>query len=134
MSVSINLVTGAATEGIYCAPVDVCKVPAGAAPFVPIPYPNTAPPLAPATTARAKSPMTRSTMYKGDEATMYTGDEAGTLMGSQKRVGLMQNLQIAGFTATAAKAMAEGAPVQGSADKMLLYSYLNRRLNRRSSS
>jgi hypothetical protein len=57
---------------------------------------------------------------------MSAGDEPGTAMGVQKRTALSQRLQIAGFTPLAAEAIVAGKQIEGSADKMLLYSYITR--------
>ena len=105
--------------------VDVCKTPTPPAPFILIPYPSSAPPVGPTSSAKTKVDG-RSVGIKDSNYLMSTGDEAGTQMGVQKRTALTQRLQIAGFTTVAAEAIVAGKPIEGSADKMLLYSYLNR--------
>jgi len=105
---------------------DVCRTPAPPAPFIPIPYPSSAPPVGPSSSMKTRMAGKSVSGLKDAAFRMSTGDEAGTLMGVQKRIALAQQLQIAGFTPVAAEAMVAGRQIEGSADKMLLYSYINR--------
>ena len=101
---------------------DVCKVPSQPPLSIPIPYPNTAPPLEPS----VKSALLSKALKKASPFSVSTGDEAGSNQGVIKRDELKQGLQVAGFSTAAAIAIVEGNTVERSADKMLLYSKLNR--------
>ena len=101
---------------------DICKTPSPPHPFIPIPYPNTAPPLA----SSIKSASSSKALNRGSSLPASLGDEAGTSHGAIKRDELKQGLQVAGFSTAAAVAIVEGSPVVSSADKMLLYSKLIR--------
>lgn len=62
---------------------DVCKTPAPPAPFVPIPYPNFAPPMMASggTCAKKVEIMNMKAMKSSSEVSRSNGDEAGTLKG-----------------------------------------------------
>lgn len=62
---------------------DVCKTPAPPAPFVPIPYPNFAPPMMASGGSCAKKVkiMNMKAMKSSSEVSRSNGDEAGTLKG-----------------------------------------------------
>jgi hypothetical protein len=110
-------------QPIVAGATDVCKVPSQPPMFVPVPYPNTAPPLEPAIKSAASSKV----LKKASSLPVSTGDEAGTSQGVIKRGELKRGLQVAGFSDAGVKLILEGSPVVSSADKMLLYSNLNRR-------
>jgi hypothetical protein len=106
---------------------DVCKIPAPPAPFIPIAYPSTAPPL-PAGKVQTKA-QTRAVLTKDSVYSSATGDEAGTLKGMSSTnagITMMNELQTLGFSQAGAKLMVEGKPVETAQDQMLLYSILAR--------
>lgn len=109
-------------DSVVAIPIDVCKVPSQPSMGIPIPYPNTAPPLA----SSIKSASSSKALKRVSSLPVSTGDEVGTSQGAIKRAELKQGLQVAGFSTAAAEAIVEGSPVVSSADKMLLYSKLNR--------
>jgi hypothetical protein len=106
---------------------DVCKIPAPPAPFIPIAYPSTAPPL-PAGKVRTKA-QTRAVLTKGSVYSSSKGDEAGTLKGissTNAGITMMNELQTLGFSRSGARLLVEGQPVETAQDQMLLYSILAR--------
>lgn len=108
---------------MVAAATDVCKTPSQPPMFIPVPYPNTAPPLG----SSIKSATSSNVLKKASSLPVSTGDEAGTSQGVIKRDELKQGLQVAGFSTAGAALILAGSPVVSSADKMLLYSNLNRR-------
>jgi hypothetical protein len=120
---SMGVVDGGGHTMVSLAP-DVCKTPSPHGP-IPIPYPSTAPPLAPAT--KAKALVTKKASFTKDSSLpVISGDEPGSLMWAQKSTERKQRLQVAGFSPVAAEGMVAGQQIDGSADKMLLYSYITR--------
>lgn len=121
---------------------DVCKVPAPPAPFIPVPYPNQAPPKLTGgskqkvQTKSVKKKTKAGVGMKGKVGGMKSnvsrsfGDEAGTLKGmasTSQGQALVHRLQTQGFSGAGAKLMVEGQPVESSSDQILLRSILSKR-------
>ena len=112
--------------GVVAVVPDVCKVPAPPAPFVPVAYPSTAPPLPTGMTVKTKP---SNTVAVGSKISRATGDEAGTSKGiasSNHGIAMMNELQTMGFTRGGATLLVQGLPVELEKDQMLLYSILTR--------
>jgi len=112
--------------GVVAVVPDVCKVPAPPAPFVPIAYPSTAPPLPTGMTVKTKP---SNTAAVGSKISRSLGDEAGTQKGiasSNQGIAMMNELQTMGFTKAGATLLVQGLPVELEKDQMLLYSILTR--------
>jgi hypothetical protein len=106
--------SGGQTHFIY---PDVCKTPAPPAPFVPVPYPPSAPPLGGAKRSR-KTKVTGNSVSK---FTVSSGDEAATQGG---RV-LSYRLQTLGFSKQGAMLMVQGKPVVMASDQSVLRGILS---------
>lgn len=103
-------------QGYFVYP-DVCKTPAPPAPFVPVPYPSSAPPIGGA----KKSRKTKVTGKSVSKFNPNSGDEAGT----QKGLVLMDRLQTLGFSKEGATLMVQGKPVVSGADQKRLHGILS---------
>lgn len=69
-------------------PIDVCKVPAPPAPFVPTPFPNIAQVSQSSQTSGKVKIMNKQTVTKKSEIPRSQGDEAGTLKGMKSMVNM----------------------------------------------
>lgn len=106
---------------------DVCKTPAPPAPFIPIAYPSTAPPL-PAG-AGVKTGASKSVAAVGSNLSRSSGGATGRFKDLPKTsagLSLMNQLKALGFTSAGAMVMVQGLPVRSQEDQMLLYAILRR--------
>ncbi len=112
---------------------DVCKSPAPPAPSIPVPYPETGPPLGNKRASKVKI-QDKKAAAKRSTFSRSSGNQAGTIGGvvsskslgwSTQRNALVYKLQTQGFSSDGAKRMVEGKPVQSAADVKLLQGILS---------
>ena len=115
MSVSITSKKDAVTKkgGNWVNAIipNVCKTPGQPGSLIPIPYPNSAPPVRAASPTKVITSGTEA-LLKSSSFFGSTGDEAGTAFKTQTDAELTQRLQVAGFSPAAARTLAEGGEVE----------------------
>jgi len=129
VAVGAKTITDKSGHALVPSAVSVCITPgAMSGSPVPIPYPNTAPPLPPDASAKTRT-KTDGALVVGTNVRMSHGAEAGTAprgMTPHQVTALQHGLQVIGFSESSARQMAAGQRPATPQDQMLLCATITR--------